>query len=47
MDNSPWSKAEKWQIMAPNKYWIKTHHLKGLFLSFQKIRKILTLDQRY
>ena len=23
--------------MAPSKFWIETHHLKGLFLSFQKI----------
>ncbi len=35
-----WSKAEKWQIRAPTKCWIETHHLKGLFLSFQKIIKI-------
>ena len=44
---SPWSKAEKWQIMAPMKIWIEAHHLKGFFLSFQKIIKFLRLDQRY
>ncbi len=38
MDYSPWSKAEKWQIRAPTKCWIKTHNLKGLLLSFQKIQ---------
>ena len=43
MNNSPWSKAEKWQIRAPTKFWIWLHHLKGLFLSFQKNIK---LDQR-
>ncbi len=45
MDYSPWSKAEKWQIMAPTKLWIKPHHLKGIFLSFQNIIKLLKLDQ--
>ncbi len=45
--NSPWSKAEKWQIRAPKKIWIATHHFKGLFLSFQKILKFLTLDLPY
>ncbi len=44
MDYSPWSEAEKWQIWVPTKFWID---LKGLFLSFQKIIKFLTLDQRY
>ncbi len=47
MDYSPWSEAEKWQIRAPTKFWIETHHLKGIFLSFQNIIKILTLDQLY
>ncbi len=47
MDYSPWSEAEKWQIRAPMKFWIETHHLKGNFLSFQKIMKLLTLDQLY
>ncbi len=47
MDYSPWSEAEKWQIRAPMKFWIELHHLKGIFLSFQKIIKILTLDQMY
>ncbi len=47
MDYSPWSKAKKWQISAPTKFWIATHHLKGLFVSFPKIRKFLILDQRY
>ncbi len=43
----PWSEAEKWQIRALTKFWIEIHHLKGIFLSFQKIIKILTLDQLY
>ena len=43
---SPWSKAEKWQIMALMKFWIWLHHLKGLLLSFQKILKMLTLDHQ-
>ena len=47
MDYSPWSEAEKWQIRARTKYWIETHHFKGICLSFQKILKFLTLDQRY
>ena len=38
---SPWSEAEKWQIRARTKFWIETHHLKGIFLTF------LTLDQLY
>ncbi len=29
------------------KFWILTHHLKGIFLSFQKIINFLILDQRY
>ncbi len=29
------------------KCWIETHRLKGNFLSFQKILKMLTLDQLY
>ncbi len=36
---SPWSEAKKGQIRAPMKFWIETHHLKGNFLSFQKIIK--------
>ena len=39
MDYSPWSEAEKLQIRAPMKFWIEIHHLKGIFLSFQKIVK--------
>ncbi len=47
MDYSPWSEAEKLQIRAQAKFWIEIHHLKGIFLSSQKIQKLLTLDQRY
>ena len=47
MDYSPWSEAEKWQIRAPMKFWLETHHLKDIFLSFQKILKFLTLNQLY
>ena len=46
-DYSPWSKAKKWQIRAPTKFWIETYNLNRIFLSFQKILKCLTLDQWY
>ncbi len=42
MNNSPWSKAEL-QIRAPTKCWIEIHNLKGLFLSCQKILKLVAL----
>ncbi len=39
--------AEKWQIMTLTKLMLDlTHNLKGIFLSFQKIIMILTLDKR-
>ena len=43
---SPWSKGEKWQIMVRIELGIRTRHLKGLFLSFQKIRKSMKLDHQ-
>ena len=33
--------------LGSEEVWIETHHLKGLFLSVQKIIKLLTLDERY
>ncbi len=39
MGYNPW-----WQILLSLKYEVWWHHLKGLFLSFQKIIKFLTLD---
>ena len=41
MDNSPWSNAEKWQIMAPTKFWIETLFVSKLSENYN----CLTLDQ--
>ena len=35
-----------WQIVLSLKYELWLHHLKGLFLSFRKIKKSLKLDPR-
>ncbi len=36
--------SPNWQILLSLKYEVWWHYLKGLFLSFQKIIKLLTLD---
>ncbi len=38
--------SPNWQILLSHKYEVWWHHLKGIFLSFQKIIKLLTLDIR-
>ncbi len=45
MNNSPWSKAEKWQIRAPTKFWIETHHLKGIWLLSNGVIKLNPIQQ--
>ena len=40
----PWAIIHGWQILLSLKYNFWWYHLKGLFLSFQKIRKSLKLD---
>ena len=44
----PWVSmvSPNWQILLSLKYDFWWHHMKGVFVSFQKILKLLILDQR-